>query len=125
MTEDELSNIIIGLAIKVHKSVGPGLLESVYEECLYYELKKNGLSVKKQVPIPMYYENIKIDCSFRADIIVDDKIIIEIKAVKTLEDIHLAQLLTYLRITNKKLGLLFNFNEKILMNGFKRVVNNL
>jgi len=125
MTEDELSNIVIGLAIKVHKTVGPGLLESVYEECLYYELKKNGLSVKKQVPIPMYYENIKIDCSFRADIIVDDKIIIEIKAVKTLEDIHLAQLLTYLRITNKKLGLLFNFNEKILMNGFKRVVNNL
>lgn len=125
MTEDELSNIIIGLAIKVHKSVGPGLLESVYEECLYYELKKNGLSVKKQVPIPMYYEGIKIDCSFRADIIVDEKIIIEIKAVKKLEDIHLAQLLTYLRITNKKLGLLFNFNEKILMNGFKRVVNNL
>mgnify|MGYP000874984363 FL=1 len=125
MTEDELSNIIIGLAIKVHKSVGPGLLESVYEECLYYELKKNGLSVQKQVPIPMYYEGIKIDCSFRADIIVDEKIIIEIKAVKKLEDIHLAQLLTYLRITNKKLGLLFNFNEKILMNGFKRVVNNL
>ncbi len=125
MTEDELSNIIIGLAIKVHKSVGPGLLESVYEECLYYELKKNGLSVQKQVPIPMYYEGIKIDCSFRADIIVDEKIIIEIKAAKKLEDIHLAQLLTYLRITNKKLGLLFNFNEKILMNGFKRVVNNL
>ncbi|MDD5363010.1 MAG: GxxExxY protein [Ignavibacteria bacterium] len=125
MTEDELSNIIIGCALKVHKVIGPGLLESVYEECLYHEIRKNNLNVSKQVPIPLFYEDVRIDCSFRADLIVEDKVIIEIKSIKKLEDIHIAQILSYLRISKIKLGLLFNFNEILLMNGFKRVVNNL
>lgn len=125
MTENELSNIIIGEAIAVHKVLGPGLLESVYEECLCYKLIHKGIQIQRQKPIPLIFEGIKMECGFRCDIMVEDKLIIEIKAVEALNDLHLAQVLTYLRLTDKRLGLLINFNTIILKNGLKRVVNNL
>jgi len=125
MNENELSSIIIGEAIKVHQSLGPGLLESVYEECLSYKLIKTGLVIEKQKPIPLVFEEIKLECGFRCDILVHGKLIIEVKAVDALNDIHLAQVLTYLKLTNTKLGLLMNFNVLKLKDGIKRVVNNL
>ncbi len=125
MTENELSNIVIGEAIKVHQQLGPGLLESVYEECLTYKLIKTGLMIQKQKPIPLVFEDIKLECGFRCDILVENKLIIEVKAVEALNDIHLAQVLTYLKLTNVKLGLLMNFNVIKLKEGIKRVVNNL
>ena len=125
MTENELSRIVFDCALKVHQSLGPGLLESAYEECLFYELKKIGLSVEKQKPLPLIYEEVKLDVGYRLDIIVEDKIIIEIKSVEALNDVHFAQLLTYLKLTNCKLGLLINFNVSLIKNGVKRVVNNL
>lgn len=125
MTENELSNIVIGEAIYVHKTLGPGLLESVYEECLCYKLIQKGISIQRQKPIPLVFEGIKLECGFRCDIIVDEKLILEIKAVEALNDLHLAQVLTYLKLTDKRLGLLINFNTTILKNGLKRVVNNL
>ena len=125
LTEDEISNLVINSAIKVHKAIGPGLLESAYEACLFYELNKSYLDVKKQVPLPLQYEGVFIDCAYRADIIVNNKVIIEIKAIKKLDDIHFSQLLSYLKISKMKLGLLINFNETTLIQGFKRVVNGL
>jgi len=125
MNENELSSIVIGEAIKVHQSLGPGLLESVYEECLSYKLIKTGLLIEKQKPIPLVFEEIKLECGFRCDILVHGKLIIEVKAVEALNDIHLAQVLTYLKLTNTKLGLLMNFNVLKLKDGVKRVVNNL
>ncbi|MEW6194648.1 MAG: GxxExxY protein [Bacteroidota bacterium] len=125
MRENELSEIIIGCAIKVHKSLGPGLLESAYEECLYYELQKTGLDVVKQKALPLVYEEVKLDCGYRIDLLVENKVIIEIKSVEALNDIHLAQILTYLRLSNCKLGLLINFNVVKLKEGIRRVVNNL
>src|SRR5215203_3913389 len=124
MNENELSSIIIGEAIKVHQSLGPGLLESVYEECLSYKLIKTGLVIEKQKPIPLVFEEIKLECGFRCDILVHGKLIIEVKAVDALNDIHLAQVLTYLNLTTTKLGLLMNFNVLKLKDGIKRVVNN-
>lgn len=123
MNENELSSMIIGLAIKVHAALGPGLLESAYEKALVYELEKAGLSVETQKMIPIIYNQITIDEGFRADIVVNDSIILELKSVKQIEDIHLKQLLTYIRLTGKKLGLLINFNEVLLKNGIKRVIN--
>lgn len=125
MNENELSSIVIGEAIKVHQCLGPGLLESVYEECLSYRLIKAGLMIEKQKPIPLVFEEIKLECGFRCDILVQGKLIIEVKAVEALNDIHLAQVLTYLKLTNTKLGLLMNFNVLKLKDGIKRVVNNL
>ena len=125
MTENELSSIIIGAAIDVHSLLGPGLLESVYETCLYYELKEIGLKVDRQLDLPVVYKNVHLDSGFRLDLLIQDKVIIEIKAVKELSDIHLAQTMTYLRLSNTKLGLLINFNETRLKYGIKRVVNNL
>lgn len=125
LNEDEISNLIINAAIKVHRSIGPGLLESAYEVCLYHELNKLNLDVKKQVPLPLLYDGIFLDCAYRADIIVNNKVLIEIKAVKKLDDIHLAQVLSYLRISKLKLGLLMNFNETTLVKGLKRIVNGL
>lgn len=125
MHENELSEIIIGSAIKVHKSLGPGLLESAYEECLYYELNKNGLNVEKQKPMPLIYDDVKLDVGYRIDILVENKIVIEIKSVEALNDVHLAQVLTYLKLSNCKLGLLINFNVSKLVNGIRRVVNKL
>jgi len=124
MNENELSNFIIGLAIEVHKSLGPGLLESVYEECLYYELLSNNFKVERQKAMPFIYKNIILDCGYRTDLIVDNRIIIEVKACESLKPIHSSQLLTYLKLSNLKLGLLINFNVKLLKEGIKRVVNN-
>lgn len=125
MTENEISSIIIKQALKVHTNLGAGLLESVYKECLFYELQKISLSVQKEKPYPLIYKEIKLDCGFRADIVVEQKVIIEIKCVETLIEIHKAQLLTYLRLANCKLGLLLNFKVLHLRDGIKRVVNGL
>ena len=125
LTENELSNIIIGEAIYIHKTLGPGLLESVYKECLYYRLIKKELNVIKEKAIPLIFEEIRMECGYRADLIIENKVIVEIKCVEALADIHKAQTLTYLRLTNIKLGLLINFNVVILKEGLKRIVNNL
>ncbi len=125
MNENELSKIIIGACIEVHKELGPGLLESVYEHCLAYELRGKGLDVKKQHPVPVIYKGEQMDMGFRLDIWVNELVIIEVKAVDYLNDIHLAQVLTYLKLTNCKLGMLINFNELKVTNGIKRVVNQL
>lgn len=125
MTENELSNIVIGEAIYVHQLLGPGLLESVYEECLIHRLVKRGLMVERQKPIPLVFEEIKLECGFRCDILVEKKVIIEVKAIESLQDIHTAQVLTYLKLTGVKLGLLMNFNVSRIKEGTKRVVNNL
>ena len=110
MTENELSKVAFDAALKVHKALGPGLLESAYEECLFYELKKTGLWVEKQKPLPLNYEEVKLDVGYRIDIILENKLLIEAKSVDDLHDIHLAQILTYLKLSNCKLGLLINFN---------------
>ena len=123
--ENEISQIIIGCAIKVHTALGPGLLESAYEECLFYELVKEGLNVEKQKALPLIYEEIKLEVGYRLDLIVEDKVIVEIKACEGLNDVHLAQVLTYLKLSNVKLGLLINFNVTRVKDGIKRVVNNL
>ena len=125
MTENELSNVVIGCAIKVHSALGPGLLESAYKECLFYELCRAGFAVEKEKPLPLVYESVKLECGYRVDLLVEGKLIIEIKAVEGLTDIHLAQVLTYLKLSNCKLGLLINFNVVLLKQGIKRVVNNL
>lgn len=125
MTENELSKVVFDCALKVHQSLGPGLLESAYEECLFYELKKIGLDVQKQKALPLVYEEVKLDVGYRIDIIVENKLIIEVKSVETLNDVHFAQLLTYLKLTNCKLGLLINFNVSLIKNGIRRIVNNL
>lgn len=123
--ENELSSLIIGLAIKVHRRLGPGLLESTYQECLYYELGKSGLLVEKQKALPLVYDEVKLDCGYRVDLLVEKKVVAEIKSVEALNDVHLAQVLTYLRLSDCKLGLLINFNVLLLKDGIKRVVNNL
>lgn len=125
MTENELSSIIIGEAIKVHSQLGPGLLESVYEECLSYKLIKAGVALERQKAIPLVFEEVKLECGFRCDMLVEGKLIVEVKAVDALNDVHLAQVLTYLKLTNCKLGLLMNFNVTRLKDGIRRVVNNL
>ncbi len=123
ITEDEISKIVFESALKVHKTLGPGLLESAYEECLYYELKKYDLVVEKQKPLPLIYEDVKMEVGYRIDIIIENKFIVEVKSVETLNDVHLAQLLTYLKLSNCKLGLLINFNVKLLKEGVRRVIN--
>ena len=123
MTENELSKIVFDAGIKVHKALGPGLLESAYEECLYYELQKYGLFVEKQKALPLIYEDVKLDVGYRIDLLVESKLVIEIKSVEALNDLHLAQILTYLKLSNCKLGLLINFNTVLFKNGVKRVIN--
>jgi GxxExxY protein len=125
LTENELSKIVFNCALKVHQNLGPGLLESAYEECLFYELNKTGLVIQKQKALPLVYEEVKLDIGYRIDIIIENKLILEIKSVEALNDIHFAQLLTYLKLTNCKLGMLMNFNVALIKNGIKRVVNNL
>lgn len=123
MDENELANKIIGLAIKVHKNLGPGLLESSYKECLCYEINRNGFFVEKEKPMPLIYEDIKLDCSYRIDLLVEGKLVIETKSVESLNEVHLAQTLTYLKLGKFKLALLINFNVKLLKDGIKRVIN--
>ena len=124
-TENQLSKIIFDCALRVHRALGPGLLESSYEECLFYELRKTGLQVIKQKPLPLIYEDVKLEIGYLVDILVESKVIIEIKSVEALNDIHLAQVLTYLKLSDCKLGLLINFNVTLIKNGIRRVVNNL
>jgi hypothetical protein len=123
ITEEEISKIVFESALKVHKALGPGLLESAYEECLFYELKKTGLKVEKQKPLPLIYEEVNLEIGYRIDIIIENKFIVEVKSVELLNDVHLAQLLTYLKLSSCKLGLLINFNVKLLKNGVRRVIN--
>ena len=125
MTENEISNKVIGAAIDIHKSIGPGLLESAYENALAYDLTKLGFEVRQQVPMPFMYKNVKQDVGYRIDLLVNKKLIIEVKAIETLAPVHYAQLLTYLKLSGIKLGLLINFNSKVLKNSIHRVVNNL
>jgi len=123
LSENQITETIIGCAIKVHKALGPGLLESAYQECLFYELKKANLKVEKEKPIPLDYENVKLECGYRVDLMVEDRIIVELKAVDELNEVHLAQVLTYLRLADCTIGLLINFNVTQLLKGLKRVIN--
>ena len=125
MHENEISERIIGCAIEVHKILGPGLLESAYEECLFYEIFQTGLRVEKQKPLPLIYKEIKLEVGYRIDLIVENKVLVEIKSVEALNDIHTAQVLTYLKLSGCKLGLLMNFNVLRVKDGIKRLVNNL
>jgi len=122
MEREKLFRQILDCAFKVHSALGPGLLESAYEECLFYELMENGMRIKKQKPMPLIYNKVKLDVGYRIDLLVEDCIIIEVKSVETLADIHLAQTLTYMKLAECKLGLLVNFNVTHLKNGIKRVI---
>lgn len=123
MNENEISKVIFDAGLKVHRQLGTGLLESAYEECLYFELKKSGLLIEKQKPMPLIYDDIKLDIGYRIDLLVERKVVIEIKSVESLNDIHIAQVLTYLKLSNCKLGLLINFNSVLFKNGVKRLIN--
>ncbi|WP_347050554.1 GxxExxY protein [Flavobacterium olei] len=126
VSQDELNTIsykIIGLAIEVHKQLGPGLLESAYQECLYYEIVNAGLAVERQKILPIIYKDIKLDHGYRIDLLIENKIVIELKTVETFTDVHFAQILTYLKLGEYPLGLLINFHSKILKNNIKRFIN--
>ncbi|PKF73008.1 GxxExxY protein [Chryseobacterium sp. PMSZPI] len=123
MSENDISKIVYEAGYLVHKTLGPGLLESAYEECMFYELNKNGLFVEKQKPMPLIYDEVKLDVGYRLDLLIERKFILEIKSVEALNDIHLAQILTYLRLSNCRLGMLVNFNTIQFKNGVKRVIN--
>ncbi|HNB80682.1 MAG TPA: GxxExxY protein [Chitinophagaceae bacterium] len=125
MNENDLSYKILGAAMELHKSLGPGLLESVYEATLAYDLREIGLDVKTQVSMPLIYKEVKQEIGFRIDLLVENKVIIEIKSVENLAPVHYAQTLTYLKLADKKLALLINFNTKLLKDGFHRIANNL
>ena len=125
MTENEISKIVIGFAIEVHKALGPGLLENTYQECLYYKLKKEGLKVEKEKPMPVIFEEVRLECGYRIDLLVEDKVVIELKSVEILNDVHVAQTLTYMKLGGYKLGLLINFNVPLLKYGVRRVVDKL
>jgi GxxExxY protein len=122
MTEDQISKLVLDCAFKIHSALGPGLLESVYRECLTYELKKSGLSVEQEKSLPLIYEEVKLDCGFRMDILVERKVVIELKTVEAFNDVHVAQLLTYLKLSGCRLGLLLNFYVKSLKDGIKRLI---
>ena len=124
-TYSDLTGKIIGCAIEVHKTLGPGLLESAYEECLTYELQKAGLKVERQKPVPVVYKDNRLDCGYRIDILVENTVVVELKTVDEFHPIHEAQILTYLKFSEKKIGLLINFNVTLLKNGIKRYAKNL
>ncbi len=123
MTENEIAHKVVGAAIEVHKALGPGLLESAYQECLVYKLKQIGLSVEKEKPMPLVFEEVQLECGYRIDILVGGKLVIEIKSVEALNNVHLAQTLTYMKLGDYKLGLLINFNVTLLKLGIKRIIN--
>ena len=125
MTENEISYKIIGAAMNIHKIIGPGLLESAYENALAYDLNEMGLRVRQQVSMPFIYKKIKLDAGYRIDLLIEEKVIVEIKSVEALAPVHFAQTLTYLRLSGLKLGLLINFNTKMLKDGLHRLANNL
>jgi GxxExxY protein len=123
MNDNQITEIIIGCAIKVHRTLGPGLLESAYQECLYFELMKTQLAVVKEKPQPLIYEDVQLNCGYRIDLLVENRIVVELKAVEFLNEVHLAQILTYLKLTNCKYGLLLNFNVARMTDGIRRVIN--
>jgi GxxExxY protein len=125
MTENEIATAVVDAAFKIHTTLGPGLLESVYQAVLEYELQRRGLQVAQQVGLPVHYEGVKLELGFRIDLIVNNKLIIEVKSVETLAPVHKKQLLTYLRLTDLRLGLLINFNVERIRDGIQRVVNGL
>ena len=125
MNENELSKIVVDCIFKVHKNLEPGLLESAYEECLFYELSKANLNIERQKPLPLFYETIKMEIGYRLDFLIDNKVVIEVKAVEALNDVHKAQVITYLKLSGTKLALLVNFNVVLIKDGIKRIVNNL
>jgi GxxExxY protein len=122
MTIDEITHEILDSAFKVHTALGPGLLESAYRVCLAYELRKKGLNVVEEKPVPIIYEEVKLDCGYRLDLLVENQVIIELKTVDAFNDVHIAQVLTYLKFAEKKVGLLLNFNVKSLKQGIKRLI---
>jgi len=123
MIENDISGQIIGAAIEIHRALGPGLLESAYKECLYYKLFQAGLNVEKEKPMPLVFEEVILECGYRIDLLVENKVVIEVKSVEALNDVHLAQTLTYMKLGGYKLGLLMNFNVVKLKDGIKRVIN--
>jgi len=123
MNENEIANKVIGCAIEVHRKLGPGLLESAYQECLFYKIQKEGLFVQKEFPMPLVFEEVKLECGYRIDLLVENKLVIELKSVESLNDVHLAQTLTYMKLGEFKLGLLINFNVALLKQGIRRVIN--
>ena len=123
MHENEISKIIFDLGLKIHINLGPGLLESDYEECLFYEISKAGLFVEKQKPMPLIYEEVKLDIGYRIDLLVEKSVVIEVKSCEALNDVHLAQVLTYLKLSGCRLGLLINFNTNLFKNGYRRILN--
>jgi GxxExxY protein len=125
MTENEIATAVVDAAFKIHTTLGPGLFESVYEAALEYELQKRGLRVEHQIGLPVHYEEVRLELGFRVDLIVDGKVIVEIKSVEVLAPVHKKQLLTYLRLTDMRLGLLINFNVELIKHGIQRVVNKL
>jgi GxxExxY protein len=125
MTENEISKLVVDLCFKIHQQYGPGLFELVYEEIFCYEWSKNGIPFKRQYAIPLIHEEVKMDTAFRADVILDDKVILEIKSIEALAPVHYKQVLTYLKITGFKLGLLINFNTHLIKDGIHRIVNKL
>lgn len=125
MTENEISHLIVGGALKVHTALGPGLLESAYEACLQYELIKTGLRVEAQKALPLVYESVKLECGYRIDLLVESKVIIEVKSIEAVAEIHFAQVLTYLRLSGLRLALLMNFNVLHMKDGIRRIVNKL
>lgn len=122
--ENAITERIIGAAIEIHRQLGPGLLESAYEECLCYELTQRGMQFQRQLAIPLVYKGVKLDCGYRADLLVEDSVIVEIKSVETILPVFPAQVLTYLKLCQKRIGLLINFNVPVLRNGLKRIANN-
>jgi GxxExxY protein len=123
MTENDISNKVIGLAMDVHTVLGPGLLENAYKECLYYKISTSGLFVEKEKPLPLIFEGVRLDCGYRIDLLVERKLVLELKSSQSINEIHLAQTLTYMKLGNFKLGLIINFNVLRLKNGIKRVIN--
>jgi GxxExxY protein len=125
VTENEISHLIVGSALKVHTALGPGLLESAYEACLQYELIKTGLRVEAQKALPLVYESVKLECGYRIDLLVESKVIIEVKSIEAVAEIHFAQVLTYLRLSGLRLALLMNFNVLHMKDGIRRILNKL
>jgi len=125
MTESEISKLVVDLCFRIHRQYGPGLFERVYEEIFYYEWLKNGIAIKRQHPVPLIHETVKMEVGFRADFIIDDKVIVELKSIEALADVHYKQMQTYLKLTNLKLDLLVNFNVSLIKDGIQRIVNKL
>jgi GxxExxY protein len=125
MSENEISKIIVDEGIYIHKSIGPGMLESVYVHCLAHRLVKRGLNVRSEVPVPLIFEEVRLECGYRADLLIENIVIVEIKSVDAIAPIHLAQTLTYLRLLGVRLGMILNFNSVLMKDGIRRVVNNL